>query len=126
MSVPVLVRTDTGKSKPGTATLIEHDVSKRGPKAAALAIGGLVAGACSAFIPVVHFVATWALPLLGFFLAWRVWSTASELVRIGTTCPGCDKTVELPGGQYGGGRMEEQCPDCMRPLTVERTSKESD
>ena len=117
----VVVKTDTGKQTTGVGTLIEHPASKRGPKAAAFAIGGLIAGACAIPIPGVHLIATWALPLLGLFLAYRTWSTATELVRIKTACPGCEKSVELPGGQYSGGRMDEQCPDCMRPLTVEKT-----
>lgn len=118
----VRVKTDTGKSSDGVGTWVEHDASKRGPKAAGFALGGLVLGACALPIPGVHLIATWALPLLGFFFAYRAWSTATELVRIKTTCPGCEAAVELPGGQYSGGAMDEQCPDCMRPLTLETTS----
>lgn len=118
----VLMQTDTGQYTEGKGRLLVHDPGKRTTKAAAFAIGGVVIGACAVFIPVVHFFATWLVPLIGFVMAWKTWKTEAELLDIDGQCPSCEDSVVIPGGAWENGRLDEQCPVCMRPLQITEVS----
>ena len=114
----VLIETDTGQYTEGEGRLLEHDSGKRTTKAAAFALGGMLIGAGCVFIPVVHFFATWLVPLIGFVMAWRTWKTEAELLDIQAQCPSCERRVVIPGGALEEGRLGDQCPECMRPLSI--------
>ncbi|HJN78391.1 MAG TPA: hypothetical protein QGF58_31060 [Myxococcota bacterium] len=114
----VLIETDTGQYTEGEGRYVEHADGTRTAKAAAFAIGGLVLGACAIFIPIVHFFATWLFPLIGFVMAWRTFQTEAEILDINALCPSCEREVVIPGGAVTERRLEDQCPECMRPLRI--------
>jgi len=118
----VLLETDTGQYTEGVGRFVEHDAGKRTTKAAAMAIGGIVVGACFIFVPVAHFFMTWLVPLIAGVMAWRTYKTEAELLDIEARCPSCDQEVIIPGGALESRRLAEQCPECMRPLSIKEVA----
>ncbi len=110
--LPVAVRTDTGQSSSGTGQL--QLASLRVPKAAGLATIGLLLILIS---PGPHGVVTLPVGSILLYVAWTLWRVRRRLVDVKTRCPGCQTQVSLEGGPIAE-KMEDQCPECQRPLML--------
>jgi hypothetical protein len=91
--------------------------SGRVAKAAAWGLGGLVLGGLSIFIPIAHFVTTWAIPLAGFGMAWWTMSVRAYVERVRGECPSCGKAFDVEGGPMDD-PMWVRCPHCKLPLQL--------
>ncbi len=111
------LRIDTGATAPAAGTLRVYDPGKQSLKAAGFALGGLALAGVLIFVPLLHLITTWLVPLLGFFLAWTTWRTDRTLTAIEGPCPGCKAPIRLDGGRVED-PMWDQCPACKRPVQI--------
>ncbi len=110
--IPVGVRVDTGAHSQGTGT-IQH-ARHRAPKAAAISLAGLTLMAIS---PGPHGIVTFPVGCILLYVAWSIWRVRTKLVDVSAACPGCQAQVTLEGGSIAE-KMEDQCPECQRPLML--------
>lgn len=111
------LRIDTGAKTDAAGTLTEYEAGPRTAKAAGFAIAGLALAAVFIFVPGLHLITTWLLPLLGFWFAWSALNTDRTLTAIEGECPGCNTHITLDGGRIVP-PMWDQCPNCRRPVQI--------
>ncbi len=113
----VKVATRQGPSNEGTASVVFYGKGQRLVRAiAVLAIFLILAGAF-VFVPIVHLITTWALPIAGLVGFWMLLRTKAVVKTIEGQCPDCSHTFAFKGGP-----MEEimwyRCEECRLPLKV--------
>src|SRR5690606_4394395 len=88
-SEAITLKSRDGDTVEGTAEVVRFGEASRMARAGALAFGGLVLGIASIVVPVLHFVSTWLLPLVGVLAAVHVYRTPLRISRVETSCPSC-------------------------------------
>ena len=119
MSTPLQIRSQTGKSVDGEASLTSIDPATRGGKAAAFLLAGLAAAAACIWIPIVHLITTWLFPLLGAVMAWRTWTTEATFASAEAACPECGAALPL-SGRGAKFPLREGCGSCSTQLEIAR------
>lgn len=120
VSTALQLRSESGAIAQASGEWRRYDVSERALRAGGLAVGGVLAATVCLFVPVLHLLTTWLLPLLGAVAAWNAWRTRERIRAISGTCPACTASVHLDGGRYQSG-LRDACPACRRILFVERS-----
>lgn len=113
----------TGQSVQADAEVLAYDDATRGRRAAVRAVGGLLLGVASIFIPIWHFVGTWALPLVGCVMAFSAYHTKAVVKPLSCACPSCGKPTTLDGAALDG-PMLTMCRLCMENLQLSRAAAE--
>jgi Mg/Co/Ni transporter MgtE len=114
----------TGQAVTANGEVVRYDDAARVRRATVRAVGGLVLGAVSILVPVLHFFSTWGLPLLGFFLAFKAYTTRAVVKPLSCTCPACQAEVTVDGAALGG-PMLTMCPKCMENLELSQPESTS-
>jgi len=117
MSTVLQIRSQTGKSGDGRATLAAIDPATRGGKAAAFVAVGVVAALACIWIPIVHLITTWLFPVVGAVLAWKTWTTEATFAEAAAACPECGAALTLKdrGAKFP---MREGCAGCSTQLEI--------
>lgn len=115
--LPVAIQTDTGKKSQGTGQVRINPAGSRGAKAGGLAVAALLLMTFSIAPPGPHALIMLPLSFILLYVAFSIWRVRSKLVDIQTSCPGCEAQVTLEGGPLAA-KMEDQCPECQRPLAL--------
>ncbi|MCB9693953.1 MAG: hypothetical protein H6736_19265 [Alphaproteobacteria bacterium] len=117
MKEEVTLEARKGGSGPATADIDRFSGGQRLMKALPIALGGLLLGAGSIVIPGVHLISTWAIPLLGFGIAWYYYSRVGAVGSVEGSCPACGEGMVAEGGPWED-PMWVRCPKCNEPLQV--------
>jgi hypothetical protein len=115
--VVVELRRRNGDSSRGQATMSRQSEAVKLTKAIGLIVGSVICGALSIFIPIAHFVLPWAIPLVGFGLAFYLIGSKGSLSDVRIVCPACHEPGTVPGGEVED-PMWRKCPACGEPFTV--------
>lgn len=116
---PFELRTRRGVVSVATAAVERTSDVVRYGRAAVICVIGVVLGACTLVIPMVHFFAPWGLPLLSAGLAAYTLSLRGNIHSVEGPCPACSRTVVL--GAQGALSSEPiwiLCPHCKEPLAL--------
>jgi hypothetical protein len=101
----------------GAVRRVSHP--QRVVRAGAVAGTSFVLAAVSIFIPGVHLIAPWLLPIIGVFVAVFVYQIGARVDDIHGECPGCDASLNLPlGGTIDNEPLWLRCPGCNAPFEV--------
>ncbi len=111
------LRIDTGAITQATGTLTVYEPGPRTAKAIGLALGGFIAAGICLFVPLLHLITTWLLPILGLWAAWNGWRTQESYTSVEGACPACAAAISLDGGRVAD-PMWDQCPACKRPVQI--------
>lgn len=116
-NVTLQIRSQTGKSADGAATLSSVDPATRGGKAAACVVAGIVGAAACIWIPIVHLITTWLFPLIGAAMAWKIWTTQATFASATASCPECGAALSLAdkGANFP---LREGCSSCSTQLEI--------
>lgn len=101
----------------GTARVVRRSAAWRAGAAAAVGLAGLVLGAASVLVPIVHLISVWAVPLLALGVGAYVWTLRLAVREIEGTCAACGAAVVHPGGEHDD-PMFIRCAACGDPLEV--------
>ncbi len=111
------LRAESGETAPADATIERYPEAARIGKAVAFIAGGFLLGFACIFVPVLHLITTWALPLAGIVLGRRTLKIDRAFGPITGTCPLCEKPIELRGGPIKTSNWRV-CPECQKDLQV--------
>ncbi|MCO4747109.1 MAG: hypothetical protein KC912_20095 [Proteobacteria bacterium] len=114
----ITLETRDKRTVEGTAEVSRSDPGTRLAKFFGFAIGGFVAGMATIPVPGLHFVAPWALPILGLAVGGYLYSRTAVIQAVQGTCPDCDTTFDAPGGPLGADDVWVRCSSCSIPLKV--------
>lgn len=117
-SVEITLRSEQGATRPATATLTRYERGERLARAAAFGGLGLLGAGLFIFVPAVHLITTWLLPLAGLIAARSAWRTEAKLTDAHGECPACAAKITLSGGQLTEAPLWDACPECSRPLCL--------
>ena len=84
-------------------------------KGGGIAVVGILLGPATIWMPGVHMVSTWLLPLLGIGIGFYVYRIEMKLGTITGTCPSCTQRFEIEGGTVDE-PMWLRCNHCQHPL----------
>jgi hypothetical protein len=115
MPESIIVRGPDGTESTVTAQVLRFSPASRWGRATAFALGGLIGGTACIIIPIVHLFTTWALPLLGFFMAWRTLKRDVVVLPPDGPCPACRQPLQLTGGVQSDPEWQV-CPLCKATL----------
>lgn len=113
----VTFQSSQGALTEATAEVMRPSRAANVTRAIALLGGSLVAAGIFIFIPIVHLVTTWALPLLGIVLARGALRRKVAVYDAQGACPSCGETVRLPGGDLEDPSWQI-CLRCGAPIRV--------
>lgn len=113
----ITLRSEGGETAPADATIERYSDSARIGKAVAFFAGGFLLGGACIFVPVLHLVTTWAVPLAGIVLGMRTLGIDRAFGPIKGVCPVCSKAIELRGGPIKASNWRV-CPDCGKDIEV--------
>lgn len=115
--VAVELRRRNGDTSRGMAELTRRSETAKLALATGLIVGSVILGLGSIFIPIAHFVLPWAIPLIGFVLAFYLINQKGTLSEVRMSCPACQEPGTVPGGELED-PMWRKCPACGEPFTV--------
>ncbi|MCB9739580.1 MAG: hypothetical protein H6747_09955 [Deltaproteobacteria bacterium] len=102
----------------GEAVILELDEAARGKRArkaagicVAIAVGSLA-------IPLVHFVAPWAMLIVATVVYRKIMAQGAELERASGPCPACGHGIEVPR-QALEWPIEWNCDGCRKRLVLQ-------
>ena len=113
----ITLRGEDGQTAPADATIERYPEAARIGKAVAFFAGGFLLGGACIFVPVLHLVTTWALPLAGIVLGMRTLKIDRAFGPITGTCPLCEKQIELRGGPIKASNWRV-CPECGKDIEI--------
>jgi hypothetical protein len=122
-SATLQIRSQTGKSGRGAAELEGLADSARAGKAAAFAVAGLAGAAMCIWIPMVHLLTTWLLPLIGGAMAWKTWNTKAVFSSIEASCPECGAALAWTG-RGASFPLRDACAGCESQLEVTEVTED--
>jgi hypothetical protein len=103
--VQITLRSEQGATRPATATLTRYERGERMGRAAGFAALGLLGAGIFVFVPAVHLITTWLLPLAGLIAARSAWRTEAKLTDARGECPACGAKITLSGGSAHRGAL---------------------
>jgi hypothetical protein len=113
----VTVATREGPKNEATANIVFYGKGQRVVRAIAVLTLFLILTGAFIFVPIVHFITTWALPVAGLIGFWMLLRTTAVVKSIEGQCPDCSHDFAFKGGP-----MEEimwyRCEQCRLPLKV--------
>ncbi len=113
----ITLRGEDGETASAEATIEAYPETARIGKAVGFFAGGFLLGGACIFVPVLHLVTTWALPLAGIVFGLRTLKIDRAFGPITGTCPLCEKPIELRGGPIKTSNWRV-CPECQKDLQV--------
>jgi hypothetical protein len=113
----ITLRGEDGETAPADATIDAYPEAARIGKAVGFFVGGFVLGGACIFVPVLHLITTWALPLAGIVFGLRTLKIDRAFGPITGRCPRCDKPIELRGGPIKASNWRV-CPECRKDIEV--------
>ena len=111
------LRAEGGETAPADATIERYPEAARIGKAVGFFAGGFLLGGACLFVPVLHLVTTWALPLAGIVLGMRTLKIDRAFGPVTGTCPLCEKPIELRGGPIKASNWRV-CPECGKDIEI--------
>ena len=116
----VLLKTSGGREATGELALHHPSLGQKAVRAGLKFALFLVAAACTALIPVMHFFTVPSLLLYGVFAAITILRAEVELTGGEVSCPAC--AVTLPTGTgFRRWPIDVICADCGRPVEITRS-----
>lgn len=113
------LRTRDGREITGRAEVARVGASARLVRGGGLALGGLLLGGASIFVPGVHLISTWLIPLLAFGVAAYVVRIRARVGVVELTCPACGAEGRTePVGALADEAVWIRCPSCAVPLEL--------
>jgi hypothetical protein len=106
-----------GATTAGTAVVERFASGQRMTKAVAIGVGGTILGLCTIVIPGVHFISTWAIPLLSIGIAFYFYNKLGSIGAVAGECPACGAPVAAEGGPWED-PMWVRCSACNAPVEV--------
>jgi hypothetical protein len=122
MAETITIRDGGDAERPAQAEVFRYSDGVRIAKATMFLVGGFLFGAACIVIPVLHFITTWALPLLGVIMFTRTLATRIEVRDIEGICPSCGEGFALSGGPLHDPKWQI-CPKCRQPLRIDVPAK---
>ncbi len=113
----ITLRGEGGETASADATIERYPEAARIGKAVGFFAGGFLLGGACIFVPVLHLVTTWALPLAGIVLGMRTLKIDRVFGPITGTCPLCEKPIELRGGPIKASNWRV-CPQCGKDIEI--------
>ncbi len=113
----ITLRGEGGETASADATIERYPEAARICKAVGFFAGGFLLGGACIFVPVLHLVTTWALPLAGIVLGMRTLKIDRAFGPITGTCPLCEKPIELRGGPIKASNWRV-CPQCGKDIEI--------
>ena len=108
-----------GRTVEAQATVRRYSAGSRTTKAAIILAICFTVGPATIVIPGVHFVAPWALPLMGIFIATYIYRRTAVIDVVEGTCPDCDAAMRIEESQpVGNETLYFRCPSCQTPLEL--------
>lgn len=107
---------DAGEAS-GEAEVLRFSAAGRVALATLYVLGGLLGATACIIIPGVHFITTWALPLLGVIMAVRTVRRDLIVHQPHGRCPSCGKHIELTGGPLDDPHWQK-CPQCQAVVQI--------
>ena len=99
------------------AEVTRYTAGQRGVVAGALVLTTTPLGLATLFIPGVHFVGPWLIPMLGMAVAWYLYNRVMVVGDVTGDCPDCSEHMIITeGGSVGNDPMWLRCPHCNTPL----------
>ncbi|MCB9684277.1 MAG: hypothetical protein H6735_04450 [Alphaproteobacteria bacterium] len=118
-SEPFELKTRRGVASVATAEVVRTSRGTRYARAVAICVGGILIGAGTIIIPLVHFVAPWGIPLLSFALAAYVLTLRGRVLAVEGPCPACGETASFGDqGTLSNDPIWVLCPHCKEPLQM--------
>ena len=113
----VTVATRQGPTNQATASVVFYGKSQRVMRATAVLALFLTLAAAFVFVPIVHLITTWALPIAGLIGFWMMLRTNAVVKTIEGQCPDCSHDFAFKGGPIED-IMWYRCEQCRLPLKV--------
>jgi hypothetical protein len=122
-SEAIVLRARDGSVAEGKASVTRWSGAQRTARAGAIAAAGLLMGAATIVIPVVHLFAPWLVWLVTLGLSAYVVQIRSRIDRVEGACARC--AAEIRAGPFGAATDDEplwlRCPSCATPHEVRWT-----
>jgi hypothetical protein len=119
-SEAIVLRARDGSLTEGTANVTRWSASQRAARAGVIAVSGLLVGAVTIPIPMVHLIAPWLAWLVALGLTIYVAQMRSRIDRVEGCCTKCG--AEIRAGPFGAATDDEplwvRCPSCTLPHEV--------
>ncbi|TNE85143.1 MAG: hypothetical protein EP330_27470 [Deltaproteobacteria bacterium] len=117
-SESIILRTRDKREVEGTAEVHRTNPASRTAYMVGFPVAGLILGIPTIFIPGVHFVAPWALPLAGLVVGGYMAGRTGVVSDVKGTCPECGEAFTAEGGSLGNDTLYVRCTGCKTPLEV--------
>ena len=114
----VTLKTRDKREVEGTAEVTRINPASRTMYMFGFPVAGLVLGLMTIPIPGVHFVAPWALPLMGLIVGGYLAGRTGVVSDVKATCPDCEESFVGEGGSLGNDALYVRCSACNTPLEV--------
>ena len=108
-----------GRVVEAQAEISRYSTASRTTKALLVLAVAFTVGPATIVVPGVHFVAPWAVPLLGIFIAMYLYRRTMVIHRVEGTCPDCNAAMHIEDKQpVGNDTLYFRCPECSTPLEL--------
>ena len=107
--------TRDGRSSTAQGRVRRYSSGARFARAGAIVLTGFMLGGLSIFIPVVHLISTWLLPLLSLAMAWYFAAVRVVIGQVSGPCPQCGESLTVKGGAQASD-LWVRCTSCATPF----------
>lgn len=107
--------TRDGRSSSAQGLVQRFSAAARFARAGAIVLAGFTLGGLSIFIPVVHIISTWLLPLLSLAMAWYFAGVRVVIGEVSGPCPQCGELLTVKGGPQASD-LWVRCTSCATPF----------
>lgn len=105
-----------GRTAEAQAGIRRYSAGSRATKAGIILAICFTVGPATIVVPGVHFVAPWALPLMGLFIATYIYRRTAVIDVVDGTCIECGKTMHVEDKQpVGNETLYFRCNHCQTP-----------
>ncbi len=114
----ITLKTRDGKTSSATGAVTHYSSAARAARGGGVALVGTVVGLLTIFIPVVHLISTWLVPLISLLIGYYIFTIETVLGAVRGPCPECGEAIELEGGVLASDTWA-RCSECSTPMQYE-------
>jgi hypothetical protein len=101
------------------ADVVQFSSFKRTLRGGGFLVGAFVLGVGSIFVPLWHFIGTWAFPLMGILVGRMLFQVRGKVLAVRGQCTDCDNEISLQNvGVLDNEALWIRCPSCTKPWEV--------
>ena len=119
MEREIILKGTDGVSISVIADVLQFSPLERTLRCGALILASFVFGAGSIFVPLWHFIGTWAFPLMGVLVGRMLYQVRGKIGTVRGVCAACNNEMSLcKVGAIDNEPLWIRCPSCAQPWEV--------